>query len=238
MDFVKKTNWTNDPSTVSPITATELTRMENGIEEGARDATETQRGNVELATASEMTTGTDLTRVPSVKRVVDYVAATLVSIGGVTEAYVLAAISAPFSLIATSIGMVPLTIKAMVGQTSNLLEFKNPDEELIATIDQNGQITLGPVFTGLGMIKAQARSSSTALIRTRMVEGQSGNVWILSDHTTQTKFSISPEGKVNGLNIGSMPGTSIEYSPLIVLDAAEAVPTETLAGTVILRRPA
>lgn len=73
MDFVPKLTWQDSPSTATPITAAELIRMENGIAEGARDATELQRGNVELASSAEMTTGTDANRVPSVLRVANYV---------------------------------------------------------------------------------------------------------------------------------------------------------------------
>lgn len=73
-------NWEDDPSTATPILGADLEHMEAGIVEGTRDASESQTGNVRLSTDSEMTTGTSLTRVPSVKRVVDYVTAALSSI--------------------------------------------------------------------------------------------------------------------------------------------------------------
>lgn len=238
MDFVAKLDWQDSPSTATPITAAQLIRIENGIVEGARDASETQRGNVELATASEMTTGTDLTRVPSVKRVVDYVASVVTSIGSVTPEFVLDAISAPFSLIATATNMVPLTIKRIAGQTENLVEVKDESEVVIAYIDQNGQITAGGEFSGQGMLKAKGRSGSIPVLRMQMGSTPSGSAIVLQDSTGQNKFTVSPDGVVNGANIGTIPGTSIIYSPMMVLDAAEAVPTETRVGTIILRRPA
>ena len=84
--FVEKTDWEDDPSTTSPITAAELLRMEAGIAEGVRSASESQAGNVELASAAEMNAGTDLTRPPSVKRVADYVAAQISSVTGTSAA--------------------------------------------------------------------------------------------------------------------------------------------------------
>jgi len=86
MVFVPKTDWTNSPSTATPITAAELLRLEAGIVEGTQDATETVKGNVELATAAELTTGTDLTRPASAKRIADYVTARLTTIPGVAAA--------------------------------------------------------------------------------------------------------------------------------------------------------
>lgn len=238
MDFVPKLDWENAPSTATPITAAQLIRMENGIAEGARDATELQRGNVELATAAEMTTGTDLTRVPSVKRVVDHVASVLAGLSYATTSYVLSAIAAPFSLIASAAGMVPLTIKGAISQTALLLQAKNSDDVVIAYIDANGQIGAGASYAGAGMLKALARTSSTPLARLRMASGQSGQAIILEDSAGLNKFVVLPDGTVNGANIGAVPNTSIEYVPLMVLDAAEAVPAETRVGTVVLRRPA
>jgi hypothetical protein len=74
MVFTPKTNWANSPSTTTPITAAELVRIESGVAEGAQDASTTQKGNVELATSGEMTTGTDTTRVPAVNLVVSRIA--------------------------------------------------------------------------------------------------------------------------------------------------------------------
>lgn len=80
MPFVEKNDWEDTPSTSTPITAAELLRIEAGIEEGVVPATETQSGNVQLATAQEMSTGVDLSRVPSVKRVKDYVTSAIATV--------------------------------------------------------------------------------------------------------------------------------------------------------------
>lgn len=85
MVYVPQT-WQDAPSTLTPLTATELNRMEAGIVEGTQDASETQKGNVELASAAEMTAGTDLTRPPSVKRVADYVTTAVAGAGGAVDA--------------------------------------------------------------------------------------------------------------------------------------------------------
>lgn len=76
MAFTPK-DWQDAPSTATPITSVELERIEAGVVEALRPATEAQTGNVELASATEMTAGTDTTRAPSVKRVADYVASSI-----------------------------------------------------------------------------------------------------------------------------------------------------------------
>lgn len=238
MVFVPKLDWQDSPSTTTPITAAQLIRIEQGVAEGARQASETQTGNVELATAAEMTTGTDLTRVPSVKRVVDYIASVVVSTGGVTLAQLNAAIAAPFSLISTAISMVPLKIKRMVGQTANLLEVKDENDVILAYIDQNGQICAGTSFAGQGMLKANGRSGSLPVMRLQMGSSPTGNAIVLQDSTGQAVFTVNNDGTLNAKNLGSPPGGGITYSPMLVLDASATVPTETVAGTIVLRRPA
>lgn len=240
MVFIPKLDWQDSPSTATPITAAQLIRIEQGVAQGAQDATETQKGNVELATATEMTTGTDLTRVPSVKRVVDYVAAQVISAGGVTLAQLNAAIAAPFSLISTAVNMVPLTIKRVTDQTANLLVFKDENETVIASVDQNGQITAGGNFTGAAMLKGKARGPSIPVLRLQMAVDHTGKPIIVEDSNGQTRFSVEADGLVNGANIGTPPGGGggFTYSPMVVLDAADAVPSTLLAGTIVLRRPA
>lgn len=75
MAYTPNDTWEDLPSNDTPITAARLNHMEAGIVEGAQDASTTQKGNVELATAGEMTAGTDTGRVPSVKVIADYIAA-------------------------------------------------------------------------------------------------------------------------------------------------------------------
>lgn len=70
-------SWQDSPSTTTPITATRLNEMEAGIVEGAQVATQTQAGNVELATSTEMTTATDTARVPSVAVIAAYITSRL-----------------------------------------------------------------------------------------------------------------------------------------------------------------
>lgn len=68
-------DWQDFPSTSTPITAAALEQIEEGIVQASRAASQTQDGNVELATSAEMNAGTDTARVPSVKTVADYVIA-------------------------------------------------------------------------------------------------------------------------------------------------------------------
>jgi hypothetical protein len=238
MVFVPKTDWQDSPSTATPITAAHLIRIETGIQGAARDATETLTGNVELATAGEMTTGTDLVRVPSVKRVADYVASVLSGLSYATQAYVVSAISSPFSLISELASDIPLTIKGAISQTAKLLVVKDSNEAILASIDQLGQVTAGADFTGNAMLKAKSRGATIPGVRVQGAVSHTGFYYVAEDSSGVNKFTVDFDGTVNGANIGTPPGTSLVYSPLMVLDAAAAVPSGTRAGTIILRRPA
>jgi soluble cytochrome b562 len=240
MPFTPKTDWADAPSVTTPITAAELIRMENGIAEGARDGTESQRGNLELATAGEMTAGTDTARVPSVKRVYDHVSSVVGALSFASQAYVQAAIAAPRTILSTAATMVPLTLKGFTGQSEPLLEFRSSSDELIGKVDQAGQFTSGATFTGTAQLKAKCRGISIPGLRVQGYTGQTGNLIIAEDSGGVTKMSVGPDGTVNGPNVGTIPGSSpaIKYSPVLILDATATVPTGTLAGTVILRRPA
>lgn len=79
-------DWQDFPSTATPITAAALEQIEEGIVQASRAASQTQDGNVELATSAEMNAGTDTVRVPSVKTVADYVIAATAGGGGALDA--------------------------------------------------------------------------------------------------------------------------------------------------------
>lgn len=80
------TVWEDEPSTVTPINATRLNNMEAGIVLGTQAASEVQAGNVELASAAELTAGTDLVRAVSPKRLADYITARLAALPGASAA--------------------------------------------------------------------------------------------------------------------------------------------------------
>jgi hypothetical protein len=74
-------------------------------------------------------------------------------------------------------------------------------------------------------------------MRLQGASSQSASMIIVQDSAGVAKMTVSPDGTVNGANVGTVPGGTITYVPTIVLNAAEAIPSGTLAGTVILRRP-
>lgn len=67
--------WVNFPDTSTPINATRLNEMEQGIEDGNAIATISVPGQVQLADTATMNTGTSTTRVPSVSVIAAYVTA-------------------------------------------------------------------------------------------------------------------------------------------------------------------
>jgi hypothetical protein len=76
-------DWKNEvEGLTTPILAEDLEQIEEGIAQASRSASESQDGNVELASPAEMTTGTDTARVPAVKTVKDYVTAAISGLGG------------------------------------------------------------------------------------------------------------------------------------------------------------
>lgn len=86
MSSYTPTVWEDEPSTVTPINATRLNNMEAGIVLATQAASEVQSGRVELATAAELTTGTDLVRAVSPKRLADYITARLAALPGASAA--------------------------------------------------------------------------------------------------------------------------------------------------------
>lgn len=78
-------DWKNEvEGLTTPILAEDLEHIEEGISQASRSASESQDGNVELASPAEMTLGTSQSLVPAVKTVKDYVAAAISGLGGGT----------------------------------------------------------------------------------------------------------------------------------------------------------
>lgn len=280
MVFVPKLDWADSPSTATPITASELVRMEQGIVEGARAASEVQTGNVELASAAEMTAGSDLTRPPSVKRVADYIAAAIStavgslpsataateSAAGIVELataaemtagtdltrapsvkrvvdYVTSVVNAsaglvpPVTVTATSAAMIPFAVKAAASQTADVFRALDSSSNIMAAIEKNGEIRAGSSASMVAMFKALCRGAAVPGLILRGAVGQSANIVEIQDSTGSLIMAVSALGKVNGSNVGTIPGTTVAFAPLLVLDYSASVPPGTPAGSVIMRRP-
>lgn len=224
-------DWQDAPSTSTPITAAELERIEAGVVEGLRDASEVQTGNVELASAAEMTAGTDTTRVPSVKRVADFVAA---AISGITPGTP----TPPITFAATAISMIPLKLQGYAGQTADLLRFVDSANVALSAVEKNGDIRSGADASMVGMFKALCRTAATPGMTLRAALNQTAKVFEVQNNGGSVVSSIDVNGTVNGKNVGTIPGTSVTFIPMIVLSNSGTVPTGTPSGTVIMRRPA
>jgi len=282
MVFVPKLDWEDDPSTDTPITAAELIRIEQGVVEGTRDASEVLTGNVELASAAEMSAGSDLTRPPSVKRVYDWVntaistaigalpgvasasetTAGIVELASTAEmttgtdtgrvpsvskvaAYVATAISGlqsgtitpPVTFTAPSAAVIPLTVKGASSQTGDLLRATDSSNAVLAAVEKNGDVRPGASASMIGMFKALCRSAATPGLSLRAASAQTASIIDIQNNAGTTIMAIGPNGVVNGQNVGTIPGSSITFAPLLVLDNMEVVPGGTPSGTVIMRRP-
>jgi hypothetical protein len=254
MPFVPKSNWADAPSTTSPITAAELNRIEAGIAEGARDGTESVRGNLELATTGEMTTGTDTARVPSVARVAAYVTSAINTLSGSittllagksdtghlhtseissavnTHLAAAAHLTPPVTLQAPLATDVPLVVKGATSHTNDYFRADGASGTVYAGIDANGEIRSGINSNGLAaMIKTLCRASTRVGVLVKGATSQSANLYEARNSSDTIVFAVSASGSVTAPNIGV---------PLLVLDSGAVVPGGTLVGTVILRRPA
>lgn len=234
MVYSPKTDWADAPATTSPITAAELIRIENGIAAvstvSETDATETQKGRVELASAAEMTTGTDTTRPASVKRIVDYVASVLSAAAYATQAYVDAKVATPLTLVASSAAVVPLTVKSAASQTANVFQVSNSAGTIIGSIDKFGQFNAGANVAGQGMFKAQARGATIPVAVFKAADSQTADIVDVQDNNGVVKMSIAFDGKVNGPNIG------LPVALLSPTDDPAAL--NVYPGSIILRSPA
>jgi hypothetical protein len=240
MDFVPKTNWQDEPSTATPVTAAELIRMENGIAEGARDASESVKGNVELATSVEMTTGTDLLRVPSVKRVVDYVA-TAIEAG-------LASLPSQSSASETTQGLVEL---ATTGEmTTGTDAVRVPSVARVAgyvtTAINAATATINASITSLSNSTASSLANkadktgsvnqfadvddSTPLDTSYLRYDFNSSIWRPYDITDQFA-QVDVSGRI-------VPTAQPQYYvPLLVINENESVPSSYPTGGIVLSRP-
>lgn len=239
MVFVPKT-WENSPSTNTPITAAELNRLEAGIVEGTRAATETQTGNVELATDVEMAAGTDLTRAPSVKRVFDYVAT---AISGIAVGQVGAASE-------TAAGVVELATAAEVTVGTDLTRAVSPKRLVdyvttaIAGLGGTGGTAAAPlslISTAIGMIPLSVKGFAGQTADLFRAIGSDNVVLASIDSAGQITAgaSFTASGMFKALNRANIPAVRLreftgQTSNIFVIENSLAANVMTIAadGTV------
>ncbi len=137
---------------------------------------------------------------------------------------------APVTLTASAVSMVPLTASGMAGQTGNIMEARLSDGNIYFGITSTGELRSGQnVATQNGQVRVGVTDPARQGLLIRLATAQTAKAIQVTDQSLSEKFSVSKDGFVIGQNIGA---------PVIVLDAVQAIPTTTLTGTVVLRRPA
>ena len=137
-------------------------------------------------------------------------------------------LTAPTSFDTAAAGDVPLTAKGITAAAADL--FRAMAGAVIkAGIDKDGEVYAGSASSLNGMFKAVCRSATRRGLVVQLAAAQTADAIEVLDSASNPLFTVGEDGTVVAPNIGV---------PLLVLDNAESVPGGTVAGTVILRRPA
>jgi hypothetical protein len=139
------------------------------------------------------------------------------------------AITSPFTVTADAISETPITAQGMAGQTADVFAAKLNGGTGALAVAATGQVKVGNAPPTAGTVRIEQKSASEAGIVVKLQSTPTADAIAVTDNGGTVLMSVEPDGQVVAPNIGVK---------VIVLDNAAAVPGGTLAGTVILRRPA
>jgi hypothetical protein len=222
MPYTRNPAWQNDPSTTTPITAEKLEHMEDGIVEGAQAASEVQSGNVELASAAEMSAGTDLTRPPSVKRVADFVASYVsTAIGGITGASAATESAAGIVELASAAEMTTGTDLTRPPSVKRVVDY-------IAT-------TLAAALAS----KANVSGSISQFSDVENVPPANGDI-LRYDSGTAQYLALDPSTQFAGVGSDGRIVSSAQpqfYVPTLIINEGGTIPGSFPSGGIVFSRP-
>lgn len=139
----------------------------------------------------------------------------------------------PVALTGTAAGSVPLTVKGASGQTANIFETRLNDNTIALAVTSTGEARLGSNISNQnGHLRVGIVDPARQGIFVRAAAGQTAKLMQLTDDQVTELFSVDSAGYVTATNVGG------DLRSVVVLDAAQAVPTTYPDGTVVLRRPA
>lgn len=137
---------------------------------------------------------------------------------------------APLSLSGATAAQIPLTVTGAASQTAALTEVRANDGTVALGVTSIGEIRSGiNINAKNGHLRVGAADAARNVLLLQAAASHTARLISATDSAGTEMFSVSPNGTVVGRNIGA---------PVIVLDAAQAVPGTTITGTVIFRRPA
>jgi hypothetical protein len=237
-DFTPK-DWKNDPDHTTPILDTDLERIEAGVAAGVRAASESQAGNVELASPSEMTTGTDLIRVPAVKRVVDFVNAQIatamssipsVSSASETAAGVVELASATEMTTGTDLGRVPAVKRVADYVAAQLTTLSASFTASLNALSVSVAASLADKADISGSVNQFADMQDSAPNNNDVWRYNGGtNLWTPTDMSTEFA-SVGADGRI-------VPQAyPPDYTRIRVVNEGDPLPS--IPGIIVLSRPA
>lgn len=233
-------DWHDDPDPSTPILSTDLERIEAGVAAGVRGATEAQAGNVELASPSEMTTGTDLSRVPAVKRVVDFVNAQITaalssipsaSAATETAAGVVELASATEMTTGTDLTRTPAVKRVADYVTAAVAASATSLTSTITALSDSLTIALATKADKSGSISQFADVDDAAASDTEVLRYDLGvSLWRPYDLSGQFAL-IGTDGRI-------LPAEQPQfYVPLLVVNEGDPVPPSYPPNGIVLSRP-
>jgi hypothetical protein len=224
-------DWKNEvEGLTTPILAEDLEQIEEGIAQASRSASETQDGNVELATQAEMNAGSDSSKVPPVSKVATYVSAQI--------AAAIAALPGVSPASETASGVVELATQAEMNAGSDtplrvpsVLKVATYVAAQIATAVATINTALNNKADKAGLISQFSDVSDSAPIDQGVLRYNGG----VSSYTPFNLDGLyAPIGADGRIVASAYP---FGFTPLKVINEGDSTQDGWPAGTVYLSRP-
>ena len=137
---------------------------------------------------------------------------------------------APLALSGATAAQIPLTVTGAASQTAAHFEVRLNDGTVGLGVTSIGEVRSGiNINAKNGHLRVGVADPARNALLLQGAASQTGKLILATDSAGTEQFSVSSNGTVAGKNIGA---------PVLVLDAAAAVPASAVSGTVIFRRPA
>jgi hypothetical protein len=138
-------------------------------------------------------------------------------------------VTPPVSFTGTDASTIPLTITAAASQAAVIFDVQSSAGTKLFQIQNGGEVRLGPDAPNVnGTLRAGNTDPARRGIVYRAAASQTADLLAITNNSGTTLMKVASDGRITAPNVSA---------GVIVLNAADAVPAGTPAGTVILRRP-
>jgi hypothetical protein len=139
------------------------------------------------------------------------------------------AITSPFVVTADAVGEVPITAQGMAGQTADVFQAKLDGGTQVIAATAGGQVEVGNSPPADGSLRVEQRAVGERAVKVKLKTSATADAIQVVDNADAELMSVGADGIITAPNIGN---------PVLILDNAASVPSGTLEGTLIVRRPA